>query len=99
MNRETKRMMQKQGQVGADGTAAPRRAPSADDVQRRKRQRPSVRQYITEVREEMRQVVWPNRPELVNYTTIVLFVLVFMTSMIFGLGAGFAKFVNYLFGT
>jgi preprotein translocase subunit SecE len=98
MNRETKRMLQRQGQVGADGTPAPRRAVSSDDVQRRRRNRVSVRQYFTEVREEMRQVVWPNRPELINYTTIVLFVLVFMTAFVFGIGAGLAKFVNFLFG-
>jgi preprotein translocase subunit SecE len=97
MNRETKRLMQRQGQVTAEGTPAPRRAVSAEDVQRRKRTRPSIRQYITEVRDEMRQVAWPTRPELVNYTTIVLMVLIFMTSLVFGLGIGFAKFVNFLF--
>jgi preprotein translocase subunit SecE len=99
MNRETKRMMQRQGQVGADGAAATRRAPTVEDVQRRKRDRVGVRQYFQEVREEMRQVAWPTRPELINYTTIVLFVLVFMTSLIFGLGYAFSKFVNYLFAT
>jgi len=30
MNREQKRMMQRQGQVGADGTPAPRRASTQD---------------------------------------------------------------------
>jgi preprotein translocase subunit SecE len=49
------------------------------------------------VREEMRQVAWPSRPELINYTTIVLFVLIFMTALIFGLGFGFSKFVTFLF--
>ncbi len=96
MNRETKRMMQRQGAATADGTPAPRR-PSPDDVQRRRRQRVGIRQYFTEVRDEMRQVAWPTRPELINYTSIVLFVLVFMTSLIFGLGYGFSKFVNFLF--
>ena len=97
MNRETKRMMKKQGQVGADGTTPARRTVTTEDVQRRRRQRVGVRQFITEVRDEMRQVAWPTRPELINYTTIVLFVLVFMTAFIFGLSFGFAKFVNYLF--
>jgi preprotein translocase subunit SecE len=96
MNRETKRMMQRQGAATADGTPTPRR-PSVDDVQRRRRERTGFRQYFTEVRDEMRQVAWPTRPELINYTSIVLFVLVFMTSLIFGLGYGFSKFVNFLF--
>lgn len=96
MNREQKRMMQKQGQVGADGTTAARRT-SPQDVQRRRTQRTRPRQFFREIREEMRQVSWPTRPEVINYTTIVFCVLVFMTTLIFGLGYGFAKFVSFLF--
>ena len=96
MNREQKRMMQRQGQVGADGTTTSRR-PSPQDAPRRRSQRTKPRQFIKEIREEMRQVAWPSRPELINYTTIVLFVLVFMTLLIFGLGYGFSKFVTFLF--
>jgi preprotein translocase subunit SecE len=66
-------------------------------VQRRRGQRSSIGQFFREVREEMRQVAWPSRPELINYTTIVLFVLIFMTALIFGLGFGFSKFVTFLF--
>ena len=96
MNREQKRMMQRQGQVGADG-ASTRRATSAQDLQRRRSERTKPRQFLREVRDEMRQVAWPNRPEVINYTTIVFFVLVFMTALIFGLGAGFSKFVTFFF--
>jgi preprotein translocase subunit SecE len=97
MNREQKRMMQRQGQVGADGTSGSRRT-SVEDVQRRRRsQRTKPAQFIREIREEMRQVAWPTRPEVINYTTIVFFVLVFMTSLIFGLGYEFSKFVTFLF--
>ena len=94
MNREQKRMMQKQGQVGAEG--APSRRATAQDLSRR-RERTTLRQFFKQVREEMRQVAWPTRPEVVNYTTIVLFVLIFMTLLIFGLGYGFSKFVTFLF--
>jgi|ERR1019366_8824634 preprotein translocase subunit SecE len=97
MNREQKRMMQRQGQVGADGATTSRRATTVQDVQRRKTQRTSPATFLREVREEMRQVAWPTRPEVINYTTIVFFVLVFMTSLIFGLGYGFSKFVTFLF--
>jgi preprotein translocase subunit SecE len=96
MNREQKRMMQRQGQVGADGATSSRRT-SAQDVQRRRGQRATPRQFFREIREEMRQVAWPTRPEVINYTTIVLFVLIFMTALIFGLGFGFSKFVTFLF--
>ena len=88
--------MQRQGQVDADGATSSRRT-SVQDVQRRRRERTKPAQFIREIREEMRQVAWPTRPELINYTTIVLFVLIFMSALIFGLGYAFAKFVNFLF--
>jgi preprotein translocase subunit SecE len=96
VNREQKRMMQRQGQVGADGAPAARRT-SATDVQRRRSERATPREFFRQVREEMRQVSWPTRPEVVNYTSIVLFVLVFMTALIFGLGLGCSHFVAFLF--
>jgi len=88
--------MQRQGQVGADGAPASRRT-SVQDVQRRRRDRATPREFVRQIREEMRQVSWPTRPEVINYTSIVFFVLVFMTSLIFGLGFGFSKFVTFLF--
>jgi preprotein translocase subunit SecE len=96
MNREQKRMMQRQGQVGADGAPSSRRT-SVQDVQRRRSDRATPREFFRQIREEMRQVSWPTRPEVLNYTSIVFFVLVFMTSLIFGLGFGFSKFVAFLF--
>jgi preprotein translocase subunit SecE len=97
MNREQKRLLQRQGQMGSDGGAPSRRATTVDDVQRRRTQRTRPTQFFREVREEMRQVAWPTRPEVVNYTSIVLGVLIFMTSLIFGLGFGFSKFVTFMF--
>jgi preprotein translocase subunit SecE len=96
MNREQKRLMQRQGQVGADGAPATRRT-SVQDVQRRRRDRATPREFVRQIRDEMRQVSWPTRPEVINYTSIVFCVLVFMTSLIFGLGFGFSKFVTFLF--
>jgi len=96
MNREQKRMMQRQGQVGADGAPSSRRT-SVQDVQRRRSERATPREFFRQIREEMRQVSWPTRPEVLNYTSIVFCVLVFMTSLIFGLGFGFSKFVSFLF--
>jgi preprotein translocase subunit SecE len=96
VNREQKRMMQRQGQVGADGAPTARRT-SAQDVQRRRSERATPREFFRQVREEMRQVSWPTRPEVVNYTSIVLFVLIFMTALIFGLGLGCSHFVSFLF--
>jgi preprotein translocase subunit SecE len=96
MNREQKRLMQRQGQMGADGAPTSRRT-TAQDVQRRRSERATPREFFRQVREEMRQVSWPTRPEVMNYTSIVLFVLIFMTSLVFGLGWSLAKFVAFLF--
>ena len=97
MNRETKRMLQRQGQVGSDGTPTKKSAPTAEDVQRRRRERVGVRQYFREVRDEMRQVAWPTRPEVANYTAIVGTVLIIMISVIFGLNYSFSKAITWLY--
>jgi len=97
VNRETKRMMQRQGQAGPDGTPGTRRAPAQPAARKPKSERTSIRQFFREVREEMRQVAWPTRTELINYTSITLFVLIVMIALIFGLNLGFGKIVLFLF--
>jgi preprotein translocase subunit SecE len=64
---------------------------------RRPRERTSVRQFFREVRDEMRQVAWPTRPEVLNYTSIVGTVLLLMIGLIFGLNYGCSKAVTWLF--
>jgi preprotein translocase subunit SecE len=106
VNRETKRMMQRQGQMEADGSPATRRAPaggnqSARTAQTRKgpsgRKRTTPVQFGREVREEMRQVAWPSRAELFNYTSVVLTTLIIMISLIFVLNLAFGKLITLLF--
>jgi preprotein translocase subunit SecE len=98
VNRETKRMMQRQGQMEADGSPSTRRR-EAQPAQRRPptRKRTSPSQFLREVREELRQVAWPTRPEMINYTAVVLTTLVVMISLIFVLNYGFSKAILYLF--
>jgi len=45
----------------------------------------------------MRQVAWPSRTELINYTSIVVTVLVIMISLIFLLNLGIGKLITDLF--
>ncbi len=96
MNRETKRMMQRQGQVEADGSPSSR-ARTQSPVANRRRQRTSPAQFLREVRDELRQVAWPNRSEMFNYTTVVVTTLVLMVSLIFILNLGFGKAVLFMF--
>ena len=95
VNRETKRLLQRQGQVGADGQPARReRTAPAAPVQK---ERTPPGQFIGEVRSELKKVAWPTRPEVMNYTVVVLITLVVMTALTFGFDFIFAKSVLFLF--
>jgi preprotein translocase subunit SecE len=104
VNRETKRMMQRQGQMEADGSPSTRRAPAGGtttDPRARKgpsgRKRTTPVQFAREVRDEMRQVAWPSRAELINYTSVVLTTLIIMISLIFVLNLGLGKLITQFF--
>ena len=62
-----------------------------------KEQRTTIRQFVKEVRAELRKVAWPTRKETINYSVIVLLTLVFMTTLIFGLDWVFSEVVLRLF--
>jgi preprotein translocase subunit SecE len=89
MNRQTKRMMERdrRQQAGA------RRPPV---VERKKRAGP--RQFFREVRQELKKVAWPTRRELVSYTLVVLVSVVVLTSFVFGLDFLISKGVLAIFG-
>ena len=57
-----------------------------------------VWQYLGEVIAELRKVIWPNRNQMVTYTTVVLVFLVFMVALIGGVDLGFARLVGWVFG-
>ena len=68
MNRETKRLMQRQGAIGADGAPARQARPAPAPKSRDARTPP--RQFLREVRGELRKVVWPTRPEVIGRPTV-----------------------------
>ena len=96
MNRQMKRLMQRQGQVGADG-APVRQRPQPRPQPRPTKERTSPAEFVRQVRAELRKVAWPDRAEVVNYSIIVFIVLVVLIMLIFGLDYLFGKFVFYLF--
>ena len=97
MNRQTKRMLQRQGQLREDGTPAARTAtrPAPKPPQ----QRTGTRQYVREVRGELRKVAWPTRSEVINYSTVVFFTVVVLTLLIFGFDNAFSRAVLFIFNT
>ena len=63
-----------------------------------KQARTSPAQFVTEVRDELRKVVWPTRNELVTYTTVALVFILIMVGIVTGLDIGFNRLVVALFG-
>ena len=100
MNRQTKRMLKKQGQLAADGTpmANPQAAANAQRQGRApKAERSSAGEFLRGVRSELRKVAWPTRGEVFNLSLIVLFTLAILMSLIFVLDFAFAKSILFLF--
>ncbi|MCY4271440.1 MAG: preprotein translocase subunit SecE [bacterium] len=54
-------------------------------------------QFLREVRGELRKVSWPRREEVVNYSIVVLVVLVLLTAAIGLLDWGFSEAILKLF--
>ena len=106
MNRAQKRMLQKQGALGADGQPTrerpqqPQKAPPTPQQReqaREKRTRPV--QFLREVRAELKKVSWPTRQEVLRYSVIVLVALVLFGVLVFVLDLLFGEFTNFLLDT
>ena len=101
MNRETKRLLQRQGQIDDEGnpSAGTRRQPPRPIVQPTNPEGMFDRTggFLRDVRAELRRVAWPTRAETLNSSIVVLIALVVMTALIFGLDTVFSKFVLFLF--
>jgi preprotein translocase subunit SecE len=54
--------------------------------------------YLTQVVAELRKVIWPNRKQMITYTSVVLAFLVFMVTLIGLVDLGVAKLVLQVFG-
>ena len=70
---------------------APVRTPRTAPAPRPKEERTGFRQFLSEVRAELRKVVWPSREEVRNYSIIVLITVVVFTA--------FVAVLDYLFGS
>jgi preprotein translocase subunit SecE len=55
--------------------------------------------FIREVVAELRKVIWPTRKELVTYAVVVIFFVAVMMTIIAGFDYGFARAVQWVFGS
>ena len=101
MNRQMKRMQERQERAqkraGASRPAAPSAATRKTAVQER-RKRTGARQFLKEVRLELKQVQWPTRRELISYSIVVLVTLTVLTAFVFALDSLFTRFVFDVLG-
>ncbi|HRW39662.1 MAG: preprotein translocase subunit SecE [Acidimicrobiales bacterium] len=95
MNREQKRLLQRQGDLDAEGNPVRerRQAPSAN-APREPRTKP--REFVREVNAELRKVAWPTRSETLNLSLIVFIFLVIMTGLIAGMDYVFSEGVFWI---
>jgi preprotein translocase subunit SecE len=93
LNREQKRQLRRMGALDEKGapTRTQRQAP-------RQRDRVGPAQYLREVRDEMRKVAWPQRPEVRRYSIIVVVTVVIYTAMVGGLDYVFGILSGWLYG-
>jgi preprotein translocase subunit SecE len=76
-NREQRRMLEKDEELARKRRAEGRKP--------RTKERASFRQYLREVRQELKRVAWPTRSQTITYTVVVLVVTAVVGAYTFGL--------------
>jgi preprotein translocase subunit SecE len=78
MSRESKRRAARAEQRTRGMSSAAAEQPAASG-------RTPLRQFLREVRGELRKVAWPNRKEIVSYTIVVLVTTLVLTAIVWGM--------------
>ena len=97
MNRQQRRMLQKQGELNEQGEPVRARPQQQQRGPAPKAERAGAAQFAREVRGELRKVAWPSRTEVLNYSVVVLFGIIVLTAMIAGLDYVLGEAVLKLF--
>jgi len=86
------------GKAGrGDTRVANRVRTDADRPEETRAARVNPIQYIKQVAEELRKVIWPTRNQMVTYTIVVFLFLIFMTAVVSGVDFGAGKLVELVF--
>lgn len=80
-------------------TAPAESSAGAAPARRKGKQRTSPRQFLREVRSELRKVAWPGRKELISYSIVVLVSVSLITLYITALDQVFGAFIIRVFGS
>ena len=104
MNREMRRLQEREerrkkkqdesgGKAQRKAAAMQSKAPATEE---RKSFFRRIRDYLHEVRQELRKVTWPTRDQMVAFTTVTVITSVALTGIIFGLDVVAKQFVLWL---
>jgi preprotein translocase subunit SecE len=66
--------------------------------QKQKKERTGFRQFLREVRGELKKVAWPDRKQMLTYTLVVVVTVVVLTSYVFGLDFFIGEGIFAIFG-
>jgi preprotein translocase subunit SecE len=95
LNRELRRVQerskqsaQKQRQVAQRKKAAEKKKAEKKGIWK------TITQFLRDVRIEMKKVIWPSRPEVINYTLVVLITVAVVTSYVLVLDVVLLRLLN-----
>ena len=94
LNREQKRQLEKMGALDDEGKQTRTQRPP-----KKKSDRVGPRQYLREVREELRKVAWPTRPEVKRYSIIVVITIIVYTALVGGLDYFFGQWSSWFYSS
>lgn len=83
----------------AASSSAPATAGAGAPPRKVKKQRTPPRQFLREVRSELRKVAWPSRKELFSYSLVVLVSVSIITLYITGLDYVFGQLILRIFSS
>ena len=95
LNREQKRQLRKMGALDEQGKPTRSQRPQP----KKKSDRVGPRQYLREVRDEMRKVAWPKGPEVKRYSIIVIITVVLYTALVGGLDFLFGELSQWFYSS
>ncbi len=104
MNREMRRLQEREERrkkkQEESGGKAQRKAAAMQSktpvTQERKSIFRRLRDYLHEVRQELRKVTWPTRDQMIAFTTVTVITSAVLTGVIFGLDVAAKQFVLWL---
>ena len=92
---ERRRKKERDGQTRAQRKAAALQS-RAPDIGERKSGFARIKDYLHEVRVELRKVTWPTREQMIAFTTVTLITSIALTFVIFGFDIGAKELILWL---